>query len=357
MLQNRHIRSIYTLSSPASRRDAIPATRIALCVGVPLLVMLLIGEPRLSIYTAFGTFPALYGRNQQLKVRLLHQGTSGILMVLAVAFGILLSWQGITGWQMVLATSLMAALCSHIAMQVNVRPGGPLFYIFASAGVASLPYAGHAGRNILLTAAAAAFSVLVGVLLGELLKEGRDAPPPPAQNFTHPQMLAQTLTNFLTTAVAGLMGNTLGISHAYWAMVAAAAVLAGPNTAARVERGLHRMVGTAGGVLVAAFFVSMSPDPWHVAVLVVACQFAGEMFVLRNYAIAVVFITPLALFMIHLAHPFTSYELLTDRMVETALGAVIGMMGAYVSPDPQHVGKDTVQIPVVRVARDWRRRR
>ena len=44
----------------------------------------------------------------------------------------------------------------------------------------------------------------------------------------------------------------LGLSHAYWAMVAAAAVLAAPSMSKRILRGVHRMIGTILGVLVTA---------------------------------------------------------------------------------------------------------
>ncbi|MEX3611054.1 FUSC family protein [Rothia sp. LK2588] len=335
-------------------RDTLPAVRIAISVGIPLVILLALGEPKLTIFTAFGAFSSMYGRMQPLRGRMIQQGASGALMTLCVGVGLALSAGHVAGAALVLCTSVVSALCAYVAMLLNLKPSGPLFYIFASAAIASVPYSGHALRDVALTAGSAALSLVLGVILGELFREGRAHHPAPRTPLDRRTMLTQTLTNFLTVAAAGLAGNLMGLSHAYWAMVAAAAVLAGPTTSDRVIRGVHRVVGTLLGVLVTAFFVSMNPDAWHVAVLVVVAQLVTEIFVMRNYGIAAIFITPLALLMLHLAAPFSSYELLTLRMIETAVGVAVGLLGAVVSPGPEHLGKDTVAIPVVRAARHWR---
>ena len=356
MPKNQYARELFQLPPQVRHRDTLPAVRIALSVGIPLLVLLLMGEPKLTIFTAFGAFTALYGRNQPLLPRVIQQTSSGVLMVVCVGVGLFLSAYHVAGWQLVAVTSFFAAVCAYIAMILNLKPSGPLFYIFASAGIASIPYSGMAVRDLSLTAASAGFSLLLGVILGQLWGEGRGVPTIIRPSLNHKNVATQTLTNFITTLVAGLAGNLLGLSHAYWAMVAAAAVLAAPSMSKRILRGVHRMIGTILGVLVTAFFISMHPDAWHIAVLIVIAQFVTEIFVMRNYGLAAIFITPLALFMVHLASPFTSYELLTTRMFETILGAIIGMVGAIVSPSPEHLGKDTVAIPVIRFARDYRRR-
>lgn len=356
MLENPQFKKFIQLPPSVPRRDTIPAIRVALSVGIPLLILLALGEPKLTIFTAFGAFTSIYGRNQPLGARMMQMVVSGVLMTLCVAAGVALSFHHVQGTELVVWTSIIAALCAYVAMNLNLKPSGPLFYIFASAGIASVPYSGFAGRDIFLTAASATLSIVLGLVLGQLMGEGRGVTPMYRPDMSQRHMLTQTLTNVLTTIAAGIAGNLLGLTHAYWAMVAAAAVLAAPTTSARVVRGAHRMVGTILGVVITAFFISMNPDPWHIAVLVVVAQFVTELFVMRNYGIAAIFVTPLALFMVHLAHPFTSYELLTTRMFETILGAIIGMIGAFVSPGPEHMGKDTVAIPVVRAARHYRRK-
>lgn len=355
MAKNQHWQTFISLPPLVRHRDALPAIRIAISVGLPLLIMLIAGQPRLTIFTAFGAFAALYGRNQPLVARILQQSAAGLMLIFCVGVGLLVSSAGIAGWGLVVITAIASAICAHFAMMINLKPGGPLFFVFASAGIASVPYNGKPLLDMTLTISSAIFSVLLGIVLGQLWGDGRNVTPNLRSDMSQKHMLMQSLTNMITMIVAGIVANLIGLSHAYWAMVAAASILAAPNTYMRVMRGAQRSIGTVLGVFVTAFFVSMHPEPWHVAVLVVVAQYVTELFVLRNYGVAAIFITPLALFMVHLASPFTSYEIVTTRLIETVLGAAIGILGAFVSPSPEFIGQNTTAIPVVRVARNWKR--
>ncbi|WP_036329259.1 FUSC family protein, partial [Microbacterium sp. B19] len=70
---------------------------------------------------------------------------------------------------------------------------------------------------------------------------------------------------------------------------------------------------------------------WAVLLAAVVMQVGAELFVGRNYGIAMVFITPLALLMISLASPATPDMLLRDRVLETVIGVAVGTLVAIVS--------------------------
>jgi uncharacterized membrane protein YccC len=57
----------------------------------------------------------------------------------------------------------------------------------------------------------------------------------------------------------------------------------------------------------------------------VLLQFMAEMLVARNYSLALLFVTPLALLMSQLAHPVEPAGLLAARAGETVIGALIGL--------------------------------
>jgi uncharacterized membrane protein YccC len=63
----------------------------------------------------------------------------------------------------------------------------------------------------------------------------------------------------------------------------------------------------------------------------VALQAGAELFVGRNYGIAMLFITPLALLMVSLASPVAPEMLLRDRVIETVIGVAVGTIVAIVS--------------------------
>jgi uncharacterized membrane protein YccC len=101
--------------------------------------------------------------------------------------------------------------------------------------------------------------------------------------------------------------------------------MAAPDTQARLLRAGHRLVGTAAGLLVAAALLALHPSGWALVALVALAQFGAELFVLRNYSVAMLFITPLALLMNAAAGQVDPGRLLADRAVETALGVLVGV--------------------------------
>ena len=107
-----------------------------------------------------------------------------------------------------------------------------------------------------------------------------------------------------------------------------------------------------GGVAVAAFVLSLSLQPWHTVVFVILFQFLAELFVGRNYSVALLFITPLALLMTQLAHPVDTDALLQARAVETVIGAVCGPAVVYVLRTRQERRQDTEALPLIRRAAD-----
>ena len=125
--------------------------------------------------------------------------------------------------------------------------------------------------------------------------------------------------------VAGTISTSFGGSHPSWAMVAVVATLTGPRRHTQIIRGAHRVIGTLVGVLVAWPLLETHPTPIVIVVLIMVLQMAAELLVGRNYAIALLAITPLALLMGQLATARPVGPMLLDRAVETALGALIAL--------------------------------
>lgn len=74
-----------------------------------------------------------------------------------------------------------------------------------------------------------------------------------------------------------------------------------------------------------AFLLSFPAEPWQLVIWVILLQFLAEVYVGRNYSMALLFITPLALLMTQIATPHPVPELLASRAVETVIGVLIGL--------------------------------
>ena len=107
--------------------------------------------------------------------------------------------------------------------------------------------------------------------------------------------------------------------------VAATVPLVGVGVRHRLYRGLHRILGTFAGLVLTALILLPGLDPWQMVLVIAVLQFGAEMLVIRQYALAQVVITPLALVSTELAHPSNSALLIKDRAVETVIGAAVGI--------------------------------
>ncbi|MUN64533.1 FUSC family protein [Kocuria sediminis] len=308
-----------------AQRDHLPAARIALSVAVPLIAVVAAGRADLAIYAAFGAFASIYARHEPPAARARHQAQAGVLLTLCVALGALLS--GAPEAAVLAATAVVAGLGAMAAASWKLKPAGSVFFIFAVGAVGSLAHAAPLWQAVALAAASAGFSVALG-LASRWAGEGLTGPVAPVaehHGLGAGQLWAHGGRFLAATSVAGALGMATGLSHSYWAMVAAAAPIAAPDLGARVQRGVHRMVGTLGGVGVTAAVLSVPLQQWHIVALVILFQFLAELFVGRNYALALLFITPLALLMTQLAAPGAPGHLLQARAVETVIGALCGL--------------------------------
>ncbi|MFJ6003538.1 FUSC family protein [Arthrobacter sp. NPDC092385] len=276
-----------------SSGDHHPALRCAVGVGVPLLVVLLLGRLDLAVFATFGAFAGIYGRNEPHRRRLATQVRGGGLMLAVILAATLTARADVGPWGLVLLTSAVAGLGTFGAGIFRLRPGGSLFHIFAFAAIASVPGQPPLWQGLTTAVATVAFALLLGQA-GNLWPRHRTRwVRPAADRLSTPHVAAlgrEAALYVVAALLAGSAATALGLGHTYWAMVAATVPLVGQSA-------LILLPGLA----------------------------AAEMFILRQYALAQAFVTPLALVSTHLAHPADPAGLLTDRAVETVIGAVVGI--------------------------------
>lgn len=305
------------------------AARAGLSVLVPLLVLSAAGRLEWSIFATFGAFTALYGRDRSGPARLWLQARVAVYLTAAIGLGTLVAISPERAWLAVPVASSVAALGSFASDAEQWHPPGPLFLVFAFAACAAIP-ATWADLPIALGVGglSATFAVVVGSLGAWWRRDGGT----PHRRPTYAASLRwHVLPCSLGVFVAGVIATGAGIGHPYWAMVSAVVPLVARDFRQQVVRGLHRVVGTALGLVVAGVLLAIDPPALAVVLIVVVLQVLAELVVGRNYALALVAITPLALLMVHLAVPVPTSELLVDRGVETVIGVAAGVCVGYLT--------------------------
>ncbi|PWJ25005.1 fusaric acid resistance family protein [Branchiibius hedensis] len=296
--------------------------RVAVSVGVPLLVCWATGHIELGLYATFGAFTSLYGRFEGYVERIVMQIQAAVTLVAAMLAGTTLSVLGAPIWVRVVAIAVMATIGAALAGRLGWHPPGALFVVFAGGATASIPSGASAYAHLAIAGGGAAlFSLLVTTVLAAL-RGGLRERYQPADPMSAKRAINQAWLSGATALAGGSLTAALGHGRWYWGAVAGVAVAGGSHVEIRLRRGLQRFVGTLGGVVVAAFLLWLHPSPLVAILIAIACQVGAELFVARNYAIAMLFVTPLALLMVELAAPTDPRSLLTERALDTALGVL-----------------------------------
>ncbi|TFB73786.1 FUSC family protein [Cryobacterium glaciale] len=314
------------------------ASRAAVAAAVPLTLLVPLGQLDWAAYAAFGAMTALFGRNEPYRVRLRTVTVAGALMLAIITLALVLAL--VEAPLIVLTAGLVLVIVAGIlvANTAGLFPATPIFFVFGYAVIAQLPTPGDEFWLRLLVAVAAAVFAWLLTMSGWLLRRvaGRREPElyknllrgalvrPDA--IRDRQVWISIAQNVVGALAAGSLALALGIGHPYWAVVSVVAVLPPPGAKHSVSRAFHRMIGTTLGVGLTAL-VLLSGPPVAVLILVIAlCQFGAEILIGRHYGAALLFVTPLALTVVHLTSPVPVPDLLVDRVLETVLGSVVALV-------------------------------
>ncbi len=306
------------------------ALQAAIAIAAPILVLTALGQPSLGYQAAAGAFTALH-------VSQLRPGERAkVLPFVAVALIVCAALGALVGPSIPLTLAGLVFVTAAAASFVyGFRLGAPgsLFFVLIFGLCAHITGSAPDAEPLVLVAAIAAGSVFAYlVCLAPLLRARVRNEPTQALRILMPTPAwdAAARTLFLRAVLVGVIGAVAGIwidpERAYW-IVAAGVAVVGIAIERRVTigRALHRMVGTVVG---AGLYFVLILVPWAgvaLAALLGALQFAIEMVVVRNYALALVFITPLVLLLTGAATGDTgSVAVAGERVIDTIVGSVLG---------------------------------
>jgi len=128
--------------------------------------------------------------------------------------------------------------------------------------------------------------------------------------------------------LVGAFGAGVHLQRTYWAVAAAVLMLhQGFDWQRMLQRSVQRLLGTWIGLLLAGAILLAHPQgPWLV-LGVMALQFIIEMLVVRNYALAVIFITGAALTIASGGHPVEAPgTYLLARGIDTLAGCAVALL-------------------------------
>lgn len=132
------------------------------------------------------------------------------------------------------------------------------------------------------------------------------------------------------SALAGGFAAVVGLEHPLWATMGAMAALQGVNYRHTVARAIQRLLGNVVGALIAAAVLVLDLGYWPVVAVIVLLQTITELFVTRNYAVASIFVTAMALLLTGIGEPLGA-DIALSRVGDTLIGVVVGVVVAAVT--------------------------
>lgn len=323
------------LAAPAWPR----AVRAAIALGLPIAIAALLGVAHLGYTAAVGSFAALYGGMLPSRERAKVVPFVAAGLVVAAALGVAVGWSHpLTA----LGLAVVAIVAAIFVYGFSVGPPGVMFFVlvygmFAHIRAISSEQAALEGLLAMLVG-----SVLTYVIaIVPLFEKAPDAPTRVLRDILPRSGWDETARLLLArTAIVAVIGSAAGLFvdpvRAYW-IVAAGVTVVGISVArtAIVGRGIHRMVGTVLGAGVYLLLVLIPWAPLGIAVLLAALQLGIELVITRNYALALIMITPLVLVLTgSAAGDFGTVAIAGERVVDTIVGSVLAVAVTFV-PLPQ----------------------
>jgi uncharacterized membrane protein (TIGR01666 family) len=135
----------------------------------------------------------------------------------------------------------------------------------------------------------------------------------------------------IAAVAAYMIGELLPIGRGYWILLTVIVIMK-PGYGLSKQRNFERLLGTLIGVGLGWGILFFVKDNTTILVLLAVCMIGGYSFVRWKYLVAVIMITLYLLFMFHILEPRDFNEVVRERIIDTALGCVVGFIASFLLP-------------------------
>ncbi|UPL14826.1 FUSC family protein [Microbacterium galbinum] len=313
------------------------ALQAAIGIAAPIAVSTVLGQAPLGYIAASGAFTVLYAGSAPVVDRARVLPIIAVSLLLSAALGILVAGNTLV---VSIGVVVVATVSAALAFGFRLGPPGPLFFVLVYGLSAHVVASGTIDPFVYLAALTGGclFSYLVALAPLALPRIRRIRARPMRELLPGPAWNADSRMLLLRVVIVAIVGVLLGLvidpDRTYWIVGSAVAVI-GVAAARRAafQRGLHRMLGTVVGAGLYILLALLHPAGIWLALLLGLLQFSIELVVVRHYALALVFITPLVLLLTGAATgSIGSLDVAGERIVDTIVGAVLGAASGVLHP-------------------------
>ncbi|WP_019140794.1 FUSC family protein [Noviherbaspirillum massiliense] len=308
----------------------------ALASGLPLIIGAYFDRLGYGLISSLGGMVFLYLPATPMYHRMVVIMASSFGMTGCYALGVMSQFfPALMTPALVFTAILVTMVCRFYAL----GPPGSLFFIMAAAigaysatGVVDLPL------KVGLIALGSLLACLVAFFYSLYILRRRA--PKPVVPLPQPTFNFVVFDSVMIGAFVGIslaLAQLLQMEKAYWVPVSCMAVIQGASLRAIWNKQLQRILGTSLGLVVTWGLLLLPLDKWSISLTMMALTFVVESTVVRHYAFAATFITPLTILLAEaatLGHG-PAGTMIEARFFDTVLGCVVGLAGGICLHSPR----------------------
>lgn len=301
---------------------------IAFAAALPLVIGAWFGAIGQATVASIGAMTITYLPKSTLERRLVTIMAAASGMMACFALGQIAQ---IIPETRVLSLMLVTFFVTCGCRYYRIPPPSNLFFVIAASIGAYVPGGlDQMPQKLGIFALGCISAIIIGFFYSWYITRRRKPvePEPPPDDIAG-AVITDSLAFALIVGLALALAELAGFDRPYWVTISCLAVLQGPHLKAVWRRQLQRIIGTMVGLVLTAFVLSLADTPWHLAIAVFVLMFLIQAIVVRNYAMAAVFITPYAITLAEatIGGSVDPAPLMAARFLDTVLGSLMGLLG------------------------------
>lgn len=324
-----------TIIQASNRVWQMPFTA-ALASGLPLLVGAYFDHLSYGLVSSIGGLVFLYLPSTPMSHRMVWVMACAFAIVACYALGVMSHFFPLL---MMPVLVFIAIIVTMVCRFYLVGPPGSLFFIMAaSIGAYSPVELAEIPLMVGLIFMGSLLACLIAFCYSVYMLRLRPpqavaAIPKPTFDF----VVFDSVVIGVFVGISLVVAQALQLQKAYWVPVSCLAVIQASSLRAVWNKQLHRVVGTSIGLLLAWGILLFPLDKWSISLIMMALTFVIEFTVVRHYAFAAAFITPLTILLAEaatLGHG-SAATLIYARFIDTVLGCLVGLLGGICLHSPR----------------------
>ncbi|MCX2452292.1 FUSC family protein [Pedobacter sp. PLR] len=301
------------------------------CVAIPLLLGLLYNDIEAGKLASIGALVILYIQSNRLVNRMMILMVCSFGFIFSFAIGVVFSFNP---WltPVILALYTFGVHYSLNRLELTIPPGNFFFVMIASIAISLR----HNPTNIASSIGNFSIGVMIAFMIAFfysilVLREGTNKPDVIVlQKNTYVNMTESIIFGIMV-GLALLIAILLKLENPYWVPISCMAVMQGVTAKHIWIRAAQRVLGTFIGLGLTWFILQMQITTLGICISILLLQTIVEFLVVRNYGIAVIFISMLTIF---LAEPNMNLigqpdHLIAIRFFDILIGSIIGAAGGW----------------------------